>query len=94
MSDNAAASGCATPSRRPLWQRVVRWFFVPYCPWPFPENVQGYPVTSEIVTALDWKDRLRVLVRGKIETRLVVIVENEPGLVRYTKAEAWVPPPV
>ena len=94
MGEQITAGGCATPRPRPLWQRVIRWFFAPYSPWPFPDYCQGYPVTTEIVTVFDWKDRLRVLMRGRAETRLVVIVENEPGAVRYTKAEAWVPPPV
>lgn len=97
MSSETIENGCATPSPRPLWQRVIRWFFAPYegYPWP-PEDkkLDGERIiTTEIVIALDWKDRLRMLVSGPVQVKLVIITENPPGKVE-SRANTWVVPPV
>lgn len=70
------------PDSRPLWQRFL-WRLFPTRTLPIPENLDGwapsYMMTTTVV-CLDWLDRLRMLVSGRLEvtvrTKTNVIVQR------------------
>lgn len=68
---------------RPWWRRAVHRAFpsarLPVDEWP-------HGVTTYAVTHVSWKDRLRILVSGRVETVVRVDVEHDPGAIRQSRA--------
>lgn len=67
------ASDCYGLQPLTFWQRVANRFF-PQRHEPAPEDLEGFApsyMVTDVYAVLDWKDRLRVLVSGRlrIETR-------------------------
>lgn len=83
----------AAPDQRSRWQRLKTRLF-PARRVPIPEDLEGWApsyIETHVVSVLDWKDRLRALVSGRIhvQTRTktdVVVSKMAADSVIYVEA--------
>lgn len=80
-----------SPQQRPLLQRLLRRLF-PAAALPMLEDEPG-SVTTETSACLDWRDRLRVLVSGRVHLSTRAYTELPAGRVLRTHVAFHVPPP-
>jgi hypothetical protein len=66
-----------TPTR---WQKFVRRCFPYYAP-EWPPHLFKYTdgVRHEIVATISWRDRIRILLSGRIEVQVLTGTENKIG---------------
>lgn len=82
-----------TPTR---WQRTVRRLF-PSRHFPIPPDAAAPWMTTRNLTVLDWPDRIRILVSGRLrcETRTttdVPVNRCSSIAVAYVEAPTWMQP--
>lgn len=93
MNENTGGAFYA-PDTRTLWQRLLSRLF-PSRPRPHLEDEVGMApgyIRTEIVVHLDWLDRLRVLVGGKVHVS--TSMRTDVNVIKvYSESAVWVEAP-
>lgn len=87
------ASAFYAKDTRPFWRRWIAQLF-PSKAVPIPDGLEGFApsyMVTHVVSVLDWRDRLRVLVSGRIHVEIktktdVVVSEMHSESVLYVEA--------
>lgn len=72
-------AGYFQPARRTWWRRVL-WHLFPCQYIEAPDH--GHYMRTRVETQFDWKDRLRILISGRVTTETVTETENMAGFCR------------
>lgn len=65
---------CSLPPRKTFWQRLG-FGFAHALRHPMPEGVYDGRIVSDVFCVLDWRDRIRALVSGKLNVEVVVFTD-------------------
>lgn len=93
MNENTGGDFYA-PDTRNWWQRLLSRMF-PARSVPIPEDLEGWApsyMQTHVVATLDWRDRLRVLVSGKVHIQTNTKTDVPVGKM-HSDSAVWVEAP-